>query len=159
MRDFNKAFAFVMKNEGGYSNDASDAGGETKFGISKRSYPDIDIAHLTEEQATEIYERDFWAPYASFPDRIATKVFDLAVNMGHRQAVLILQRVLRCCGALNVKDDGILGPVTRSAVQVAHQDLLMVALRSEAAGVYRLLAAKNPSQQKFLNGWLKRSYL
>lgn len=157
MGDFNKAF--VLQNEGGYSNDASDAGGETKFGISKRSYPDIDMANLTEDQAAAIYERDFWAPYASFPDRVATKVFDLAVNMGHKQAVLILQRALRCCGALNVKDDGVLGPVTKSAVQVANQDLLIVALRSEAAGVYRLLAAKNPSQQKFLMGWLKRSYL
>lgn len=158
MGDFNKAFAFVMKNEGGYNHDLEDAGGETKYGISKRSYPNVDIANLTEEQAAEIYERDFWAPYASFPDRIATKVFDLAVNMGHKQAVLILQRALRCCGALNVKDDGVLGPVTKSAVQIANQDLLIVALRSETAGFYRLLAAKTPSQQKFLDGWLKRSY-
>ena len=159
MGDFSRALAFVLKNEGGYSNDASDAGGETKFGISKRNYPDLDIANLTEEQAAAIYGGDFWAPYASFPDRVATKVFDMAVNMGHKQAVTILQRALRCCGALNVKDDGILGPVTKSAVQIANQDLLIVALRSESAGFYRLLAAQNPSQQKFLNGWLKRSYL
>lgn len=99
MWDFNKAFAFVMKNEGGYSHDASDAGDETKFGISKRSYPDIDISNLTENQAAAIYERDFWAPYASFQNRVATKVFDLAVNMGHKQAVTILQCALRYCGA------------------------------------------------------------
>ncbi len=90
MGDFDKAFAFVLQNEGRYNYDASDAGGETKFGISKKSYPDVDIAHLTEEQASAIYERDFWAPYASFPDWIATKVFGIAVNMGHKQAVTIL---------------------------------------------------------------------
>jgi lysozyme family protein len=158
MGDFNKAIKFVLENEGGFSNDPNDPGGATKFGISQRSYPDWDIENLTEEDAIEIYRQDFWAPYQDFEDRLAAKVFDLAVNMGHKRAVQILQRALQCLGA-KLNDDGILGPVTKQAVDVANIDLLLVALKSEAAGFYRNLATANSSQQRFLKGWLRRAYL
>lgn len=158
MGDFHKAIQFVLANEGGFSNDPDDSGGETKYGISQRSYPDWDIPNLTKEDAIAIYRQDFWAPYQDFEDRLATKVFDLAVNLGHRRAVKILQRALRCLGA-KLDDDGVLGPVTKRAVRAANLDLLLPAVRSEAAGVYRNLAATNAKQQKFLKGWLRRAYL
>jgi lysozyme family protein len=158
MGDFNKAIKFVLANEGGFSNDPNDPGCATKFGISQRSYLDWDIPNLTEEDAIEIYRQDFWQPYQDFEDRLATKVFDLAVNMGHKRAVQILQLALQCLGA-KLKDDGILGPVTKQAVDGANIDLLLVALKSEAAGFYRNLAATKTSQQKFLKGWLRRAYL
>jgi lysozyme family protein len=157
--DFKKAIEFVFQNEGEFSDEPDDAGGMTKFGISKRSYPDLDIEHLTKEQAVEIYRHDYWEPYKNFENRVAIKVFDLAVNMGHIRAVQILQRSLRCLGAKHVEDDGVLGPVTKQAVELANTDLLLTALKSEAAGVYRTLAAVNLSQQKFLKGWLRRAYL
>jgi lysozyme family protein len=157
MGDFNKAIKFVLANEGESSNDPQDAGGVTKFGISKKSYPDLDIQNLTKEEAIEIYRRDFWQPYQEFDDRLATKVFDFSVNMGHKRAVQILQRALQCLGA-KVVDDGILGPITKQAVELANVDLLLTAMKSEAAGVYRNLVATNASQQKFLRGWLRRAY-
>lgn len=159
MGDFDKAIAFVLTNEGGYSDDPGDAGGKTKYGISQKSYPHLDIQNLTRDQAIAIYRKDFWAPYQDFEDAVATKMLDMAVNMGHKQAVQILQRALRCCGATHIIDDGILGPLTRQAVAIAHPELLLIALRSESAGFYRLLAAQNPHNQKFLKGWLNRSYL
>lgn len=58
--NFEKAVAFVLRHEGGYTNDNRDPGGETKFGISKRAYPSLDIKNLTEEQAKVIYRRDYW---------------------------------------------------------------------------------------------------
>jgi lysozyme family protein len=158
MGDFAKAIKFVMKNEGGFSDDPQDSGCVTKFGISQKSYPDLDIEHLTKEQAIEIYQRDFWLPYQDFDDRLATKVFDLSVNMGHKRAVQILQRALQCLGA-KIVDDGVLGPITKQAVDLANVDMLLTAIKSEAAGVYRNLAATNTSQQKFLKGWLRRAYL
>jgi lysozyme family protein len=158
MGDFAKAIKFVMKNEGGFSDDPQDSGGVTKYGISQKSYPDCDIENLTEEDAIEIYRRDFWLPYQDFDDRLATKVFDLAVNMGHKRAVQILQRSLQCLGA-KVVDDGILGPMTKQSVDLANVDLLLTAIKSEAAGIYRKLAAINTSQKKFLKGWLRRAYL
>ena len=50
----------VLKHEGGYVNDPSDPGGETKYGISKRAFPDLDIKNLTEEQAILIYYDEYW---------------------------------------------------------------------------------------------------
>jgi lysozyme family protein len=64
---------------------------------------------------------------------------------------------LRSVG-INVQEDGLLGPVTLSATNNADTNALLAAIKSEAAGYYRLIAAKNPSQQKFLNGWLNRAY-
>jgi lysozyme family protein len=160
MGDFNKAINFLFKNEGGYANNPNDKGGDTKYGISKRAFPDVDIANLTEEQAKEIYYANYWPPFANYPDRLAIKMFDLAVNMGHAQAVKILQRALRCIGIEGINDDGILGSKTSQAVGLAlhNIELLLVAIRSEAAGVYRLLAEKDTKQNCFLEGWLRRAY-
>jgi lysozyme family protein len=157
MGDFKKAIKFVLENEGEFCNEPNDGGGMTKYGISQQSYPDLDIENLTKEEAVEIYRQDFWRPYQGFEDRLATKLFDLAVNMGHKKAVQILQRALQCLGA-NIADDGVLGPKTRQAVALANVDLLLTSIKSEAAGVYRNLAATNTTQKKFLKGWLRRAY-
>jgi lysozyme family protein len=161
MADFQKALEFLFRNEGIYSDNPNDSGGETKFGISKRSYPDVDIANLTREQAADIYYTDFWALYANMPDRLALKMFDFAVNMGHKQAIKLLQRALRCVGREGVADDGILGGKTREAVAMSLVNLseVVAALRSEAAGFYRVLAEKEPKNRVFLEGWLRRAYL
>ena len=55
---FLKAVGEVLENEKGYVNDPADPGGETKYGIIKRSYPNLDMAKLTMEQVLEIYYRD-----------------------------------------------------------------------------------------------------
>ena len=85
---FEKAVNFVLKWEGGYSNTPNDPGGETKYGISKRSYPDVDIKNLTLEQAKEIYRRDFWraggCDNLEFP--LDAVVLDTAVNCGVERA-------------------------------------------------------------------------
>lgn len=85
---FQKALSFVLKWEGVYSNDPTDPGGETKWGISKRAYPDLDIANLTPEDAAAIYYNDYWTPACCtavvFPWSVA--VFDTAVNCGVSRA-------------------------------------------------------------------------
>lgn len=157
---FEHAVSFVLAHEGGYSNDIDDDGGETKFGISKRIYPDLDINTLTVEQAKAIYKRDFWEPqlYKDIKDvNLATKVFDLAVNMGSIWAHRLVQRALRATGQ-DILEDGILGPMTLTAINKADLTDLLAALKSEAAGYYRTLAATQPRQAKFLKGWLKRAY-
>jgi hypothetical protein len=158
MGNFNKAIKFVLANEGDFSDEVHDAGGKTKYGISQKSYPDWDIENLTQEDAIAIYRQDFWQPYQDFEDSLATKIFDLAVNLGHTRAVQILQRALQCLGA-KIIDDGVLGPITKQAIELANVDLLLTAIKSEAAGIYRNLAATNTSNRKFLKGWLRRAYL
>lgn len=90
--DFEKALSFVLKWEGGYSNDPRDPGGETKYGISKRSYPNEDIKNMTIERATKIYYENYWlkpgCDKLPFPFDII--VFDTAVNLGGRRAMEFL---------------------------------------------------------------------
>jgi lysozyme family protein len=157
---FLKAFDYLLKHEGGYVNDAQDPGGETKYGISKRSYPNLDIKKLTLEQAKQIYFCDFWlkAKCEEINDEnIATKFFDLTVHTGIPQAVKLIQRALRATGT-QVVEDGIIGSITLSAINKADPTDLLAALKAEAAGHYRLIANLNPSQQRFITGWLSRAY-
>lgn len=63
MTNFQIAIKFVLEREGGYVADPLDAGGETNCGISKRTYPNIDIKNLTLADAMAIYERDYWRHY------------------------------------------------------------------------------------------------
>src|SRR6266700_2325053 len=61
--EFIIAVKVVLVDEGGYSNDPDDPGGETNYGIDKRSHPDVDIKNLTEAQAIDIYYTDYWQKY------------------------------------------------------------------------------------------------
>jgi lysozyme family protein len=109
---FDQCFEKLIGFEGGYSNDNRDPGGETKFGISKRAYPSIDIKNLTRDGAKEIYKRDYWdrAQCDRLPPALAFLLFDASVNSGIGQAIRFLQR------AVGAADDGILGPLTISAI-------------------------------------------
>lgn len=81
---FDRCVAFVLKQEAGYVNDPHDAGGETNFGISKKSYPSVDIKSLTRDEAIEIYRDDYWR--AAGCDKmewpLCLVMFDTAVNLG-----------------------------------------------------------------------------
>jgi lysozyme family protein len=116
---FETVVHMVLEHEGGYVNHPSDPGGETKYGISKRAYPDIDIAELTEEDAASIYKRDYWDRIKGddLPAGVACAVMDYAVNSGISRASKALQSV---CGISN--GDGIIGPASLNAVWVTVKD-------------------------------------
>jgi lysozyme family protein len=157
---FLKAFKYVMFYEIGYVNDPKDSGGETKHGISKRSYPHLNIKELTHAQAKQIYFVDFWTKAKCEQindDNLAVKLFDLCVNMGISQAVRLIQRALRAAGC-PVTEDGLIGSATLAAVNKVDPTDLLAALKSEAAGYYRLITSANPSQKRFIQGWLSRAY-
>jgi hypothetical protein len=90
---FTDAMQFIFKWEGEYVNDPKDLGGETKYGISKRWYPHLDIKNLTRDQASKIYYKDYWKKAGCdkhfFPDNIL--LFDTAVHMGVFRALEIYQ--------------------------------------------------------------------
>ena len=91
--NFERCFAFIMSWEGGYSNDPDDPGGETNFGISKRAHPKVDIQHLTEEEAQNIYRTEYWTPAncQARPWPWDLILFDTAVNLGFRRAMVMFQ--------------------------------------------------------------------
>ena len=151
---FKTAIQRTLAYEGGYVNDPHDPGGETRFGISKRSYPDLDIASLTVETARQIYRRDFWrAPgFDLILDReLACKLFDLGVNTGPVRATRFLQTAAVALGA-GLAIDGRLGPVTLAWVNAfRHPDALLMAVKVFAGEHYITL-----DQPKYLAGWLRR---
>lgn len=144
---FDQAFDRLIGHEGGYVNDPADPGGETKFGISKRSYPNIDIKNLTREQAKTIYLRDFWQPLGEDAHpAVKFQAFDFAVNSGIQTAIRKLQSVV------GAADDGIFGPRSRAALAAMPvSDVLMLYL---AARLEFMTKLKNwPDHGK---GWANR---
>ena len=157
--EFLAAVERVLADEGGCSSNPADRGGATRFGISARSNPGVDIAALTRDAAIGIYWREWWHRFgfARLPEAIASKTFDLAVNLGAGHAIKCLQRALRACDSA-VTEDGLMGEATALACGRADPGALMAALRSEAAGHYRLIASNQKSGPEFIKGWLNRAY-
>lgn len=108
---WDSCFRLLMENEGGFVDDEHDSGGQTKYGISKKAYPELDIPSLTLQQAKDIYYRDYWARCKCdyLPDALSVAVFDYAVNSGNIRAIKDLQL------ALGVSVDGIIGNQTIGA--------------------------------------------
>jgi len=108
---FDQAFDRLIGHEGAYVWNPADPGGETKYGISKRSYPALNIKHLSVDMAKSIYRKDFWDVLGDdCHPAIRFQAFDFAVNSGIQTALRKLQQ------AVHVADDGHFGPVSRAAL-------------------------------------------
>ena len=146
----------VLKREGPPTNDPTDTGGRTAFGISEKANPAAWAdGKVTEAEARAIYERK----YVDFPGfrgvedkHLQAQLIDFGVHSGPAIAIMNLQAILK------VTVDGVLGPKTLEALQKAlpFEDVNnhLVAARIRLIG---RIVSKNPSQVKFLNGWLDRS--
>ena len=150
---FDDIIKVVLKHEGGYVNDPVDPGGETNFGIAKRSHPDVDIKNLTEEGAKEIYYQDYWVKnrVPQMPEDLKHIYFDMCVNQGRGRAVKILQRAANAKGA-KLKVDGGLGPKTIGALKGVELDRV----RAYRIKYYADLVTRNPDLEKFYFGWFRR---
>jgi len=117
--------------------------------FSHNSYPNVDIRNLTRDAAAAIYQRDFWHYDAVQSQAMATKIFDMSVNMGHAAI-----RILQTC--LGITVDGLWGPGTCAAVNAAGDDLLNT-YRNALSQHYQNLVLANPALAQFLKGWLRRA--
>lgn len=160
---FRRALDWLDGHEGTFSNDPDDRGGVTKFGISKKSYPEEDIRNLTRERAEYLYARDFWLKpgISEIPgDDLAVKVFDFAVNAGPSRAIRVLQQSLNHLGeALRI--DGVLGPKTLGAcedlVAAGGEQALLATFSMFQLRRYLEIIERDSSQRKFLLGWARRA--
>jgi lysozyme family protein len=163
---FEVAFDEVIGQEAGYVNDSKDRGGETKFGISKRSYPNLDIANLTIEDARNIYFRDYFStPTLSLQnisnEKIAKEVFNTAVVMGTRTAGKILQEALNLLnrnGRLydDLKVDGWIGDKSMKAIALVQPRRLLKTLNGLQFCRFKEIVENDPIQERFFAGWLER---
>lgn len=149
MSNFKTAVAIILSHEGGYVNDPRDAGGETRYGISKRAYPNVDIKDLTREEAIAIYKRDYWDKVRgdSLPFGVALAVFDFAVNAGVDRSIKLLQR------CVDAKQDGKFGDITLAAVLAHNKHGLM----EELATGRILYYAGLDSFKTYGAGWTRRA--
>lgn len=148
MGNFDTVFNRSLGHEGGYTNDPHDPGGETNWGISKRSYPNLIIKELTREDAYNIYNQDFWKRLNAdaLPDSIAFQLFDFAINSGIETAIRYFQR------ALGIADDGFWGPVSQKAMLDATETDIIMNLNAERLDFMTRL--KNWSNDG--KGWARR---
>lgn len=144
---FDVAVERSLKHEGGYVYHPRDPGGETHWGISKRSYPHVDIKNLTREGAKEIYRRDFWGPVGGMlDDGVMFQVFDAAINHGIGNATRMLQR------AVGVADDGHWGPYSQSAYEKLSESDVILNFLAERLEFMRKLS----TFATFGRGWCGR---
>ena len=143
-------------NPGGYVCDPLDPGGETKYGISRQSYPQLDIKSLTLDQAKGIYRTDFYnLMNLQSLDSASVQyyVLDMGVNSGQRKAVETLQ------GAVHLTQDGILGPATAQAVNACDEHGLVDRLIELRMLAYVSDVMRTPSELKFLHDWTVRAFI
>ena len=152
---FNEIIEKVLEHEGGYVNDPNDRGGETKYGITKKFYPDVDIKNLTIDQAKHIYHTDYWrrGKCDEIPSRLRHIYFDMLVNFGKRGAVKVLQRAANAKNKDKIDVDGGLGPATLKAIK----NLELERVRAYRVLRFANLVIKKPEQERFWFGWYKRA--
>lgn len=157
---FDECFAHVLKSEGGYVNDPADRGGETNMGVTigawgaylGRAIKPGEMKALTPDAVKPFYKAMYWDKVGGdkLPPSVAYAVFDFAVNAGVSRAAKFLQR------AVGAVDDGVVGSGTLGMVAKADPAKLLQNFASQKIAFYTDLAQRNPSQQKFLKGWLAR---
>lgn len=153
---FDICVGFVLKHETERNKDGSvkvehnpkDPGGVTKYGIDQRDHPNVNVAALTQHQATEIYRREIWdkcnCERLKIPWDLA--VMDSCVNPGFK-SIRFLQQVV------GTTVDGHIGPVTIAKVNGASIDQLFEFLDLREH-YYRSLPDRLKTE--FLGGWLNR---
>ena len=180
--NFSIAHKFTAKWEGGLTDHPADRGQITKFGVSlvflsglAESQPNRDVLErmgirlpitrqviydLTETQAASLFRWQFWDKLrlGLIPLRPAVVLYDAAVNSGPAQSVKLAQRGYNRCVTYGqpLMVDGIMGPATRAAMQLADTDKALTAMLDAREAFFQTIVANNPSQQVFLRGWINR---
>lgn len=147
MADFERAVAFILSHEGVETDDPQDPGLRTKFGLSQRAWPHLDLDTLTREQAIGIYRLQYWDRFRgdALPEALGLAMLDYAVLQGLPTATRALQ------GILGVHPDGKIGPRTLAAIDARPPGPLV----RELLAVRKRQLVANGSR-RYLAGWLSR---
>lgn len=179
MAEFAPALEKTLRTEGGYANDPADRGGETYRGIARHHHPAwegwglVDAwkrrggneAELSRNEALQalvatFYRRNFWDTLrlSELRDQaVAEEVFDSAVNCGASRAGRWLQQAVNLVGRASIAEDGAVGPITIAAANATEwQGGLLRALNGLQFGHYHQIVQRDPGQQRFFRGWLRR---
>lgn len=157
MANYADSIQVILKHEGGYAFNPADPGGETKYGISKAQYPDLDIPGLTITDAMNIYERDYWQRFRIGEiknQKIATAVFDAVVQ--HGQGIRIVQNALVSAG-VPVKVDNLIGPETLAALNSVNETTFLRNYVQARKAYMNSLIVDKPALAQFRKAWYRRA--
>lgn len=168
-----------MRQEGKYSNDPDDSGGETWEGISRKNYPALQIWKIVDSYKTNgkflsnkdanaklsgdsnlqslvdnFYYCNEWVAMRadSIPNQsIANFLVDWEVNGGIGAPVRHLQEIL------GVTVDGKIGSATIIALDDADAETVFYKLQAARKQFYIDVVAKHSEDKKFLSNWLDRN--
>ena len=162
----NDALPFVLAHEGGwYPGDQKRDPNPTMNGITQATYdsfrvneglPIRSVRLIEEPELGFIYTHMYWYPSRAhrLPGSLAVTHFDHAVNAGPREAIRLLQRVIRA------KPDGLWGPKTEAALETALHEFnaweLSLRYNAERIGFYHRLCARKPHLRPNLMSWVGR---
>ena len=181
MSHFGEILHRVLEKEGDYSSDPVDAGGETVRGIARNFWPQWVGWRLVDQRKTnrqdpftpdleplvkEHYRVHFWTPLRGDDVSslaVASRLFDVAVNMGTHRAMMFLQQALNLLNRNETSwreliEDGLMGPRTLGTLKRAKEEHVTRLLEVLQGMHYVELVRRKPSQERFLRGWLSRIF-
>ena len=162
MERFEKIFDYLLRVEGGYSNDENDKGGKTKFGIieeeaRKYGYKG-DMQDLTKDFAKNIYLKKYYLGNKLdkvVNDKVALSICDWAVNSG-RNGTKNAQIAINQLTNANLDVDGIIGNKTLEALNSVDPEKFLEVYHNLQRIYYKGKVEADRTQEKFLTGWLNR---
>lgn len=154
--NYDESLSRVLEHEGGYSNDAGDPGGPTKYGITiwdaraywKKNATAADVKAMPLAVAKEIYRTKYWGKMdcGDLPDGIDYAVFDFGVNSGIARSAKYLQALV------GSEPDGIIGPRTVAATREADATVIITQLCDNRLAFLQGLS----TWRRFGKGWGRR---
>ena len=152
---------FIKKHEGGFANIPNDKGGATNSGITIATFQSVygknktvnDLKHMTNEQWLYIFTKLFWNRMRGNDIKsqsVANEIVDFLWGSG-KYALTNTQKVL------GIKQDGIFGNVTINAINSSNPKILFEQIKKERINYYYRIVKNNPTQKKFLKGWINRA--
>lgn len=176
-----KLIAMVLSHEGGYSSGnekqtKGDKGKETYCGISRVYNPKwkgwtivdkhkpLKYNAIINDNTLKQYVRDYYHSAYYTPLKcdqfdsllIAGHLFCHGVNAGIKTSAKLLQKAINKVYGINLSVDGLIGANTLKYANGSKKTNVEKEFINQRNIYYKNIAAKNPSQKKFLNGWLNR---
>lgn len=170
MADYDTAFNYMIANEDYAPNDprygkinTDNDGGAVRFGINSNGLGKnlihttfyttmpIDLAFTV---AKMLYNTAIWVPIHGSgiqAQRAASKLLDMSVNMGRRQAVKLAQRVV------NTDVDGVIGPITLEAINKTDEDTMLTGLVGQWLWFIDQEIKNKPADEKYRKPWTARA--
>lgn len=162
MDRFEKIFDYLLKVEGGYSNDKHDKGGKTKYGIIEEEAREFgykgDMQDLTMDFAKNIYLKKYYLGNKLDKvanDKVALSICDWAVNSG-KNGIKNAQIAINQLTNANLDIDGIIGNKTLEALSTVDPEKFLEVYHNLQRIYYRSKVADDKTQENFLTGWLNR---